>query len=57
MITLPTVLAWIEAGGALIPEAEALLAEVKSLFSDDEQSQIDAVAALNAEADKLHNGN
>lgn len=52
---LTTVLAAIQAGVSLIPEGEALIGQIKSLFSTTDQATIDAaLAAANAAADQAY---
>jgi hypothetical protein len=53
---LATVLAFIQAGGALLPEGAALVGEIKSLFGQSDQAAIDkALADSTAGADTQHN--
>lgn len=53
---LGTVLAFIQAGGALLPEGAALVGEIKSLFGESDQAAIDkALAESTAAADAQHN--
>lgn len=54
-MNLATVLAFIQAGGALLPEGAALVGEVKSLFGENDQGAIDqALADSTAAADAQH---
>lgn len=52
---LTTILAAIQAGVSLIPEGEALISQIKALFSTTDQAQIDAaLIAANAAADQAY---
>jgi hypothetical protein len=54
-MNLATILAFIQAGGALLPEGAALIGEVKSLFGEHDQAAIDkALADSSAAADAQH---
>lgn len=52
---LTTILAAIQAGVSLIPEGEALISQIKALFSTTDQATIDAaLIAANAAADQAY---
>jgi len=54
-MNLATVLAAINAGVTLIPEGAQLVTELKSLFGEQDQAQIDAaLASSTAAADAQH---
>ena len=50
-----TVLAWVQAGGAVLTEGKALYEELKQTFSTEDQALLDAeVEASDAAADAAH---
>jgi hypothetical protein len=54
-VNLATILAFIQVGGALLPEGAALVAEIKALFGETDQAAIDkALADSTAAADAQH---
>jgi hypothetical protein len=55
MIALPTILAWIQAGGTLFSEGKALYDELREVFTTDDQATLDAaVVTADAAADEAH---
>lgn len=54
-MNLAVILAFIQAGGAILPEGAALIAEIKTLFGETDQAAIDkALADSGAAADAQH---